>query len=519
MSGRHINQQQAKLYMKHRTEQGLSQASSAAKVGISERSGRTIEQGRHHSSRAVAQLRHYKTRKSPIDEIWVSDLEPMLLANPRLQAKTLLLHLQRTYLDEKGQAIYGDSVERTLQRRVAKWQALNGSPKPIIFPQTHYPGEQGLSDFSHFKQGAVTIDGKAFKHMLYHFRLVYSKWSFVKVIQSGESMQALSEGLQAALSCLGGSPREHRTDSLSAAFKNMNQAAKDDLTQSYTELCQHYGMEPTRNNKGQSHENGSVESSHGHLKRRLSQELILRGSSDFDSVLSYEQWVQGVVADSNRRNSVNFISEQLTLQPLPKFKAADFEVLSTKVSKLSLMIIKGMRYSVPSQLAGHVLTLHLYQHHIQAYLGSTPVLSFDRQYGKSYKSQFVINYKHMVPALLKKPGAFRNCQYRDELFPSADYKRIWEHLDAHEAKAIAPKIMLRLLNLAAHNDCETELAHHVQQLIADNNAIAIDEIEAQFNLANPTLPQIEAQQHDITAYDAFIEQPRMAQAGEPYASL
>ena len=107
----------------------------------------------------------------------------------------------------------------------------------------------GLSDFTELKDINVTINGQLFKHLLYHFRLAYSKWSYMEVIQGGESFTALSQGLQHALWSLGGSPLEHRTDSLSAAFKNINPHTQDDLTQKYHEFCSHYQMKPTRNNK------------------------------------------------------------------------------------------------------------------------------------------------------------------------------------------------------------------------------------------------------------------------------
>ncbi|MDO2582796.1 hypothetical protein Q2U92_26805, partial [Escherichia coli] len=42
----------------------------------------------------------------------------------------------------------------------------------------------------------------------------------------------------------------------------------------YAALCQHYGMQGVHNNAGRGHENGSVESAHGHLKRRICQALI-----------------------------------------------------------------------------------------------------------------------------------------------------------------------------------------------------------------------------------------------------
>ena len=104
------------------------------------------------------------------------------------------------------------------------------------------------------------------------------------MVLGGESFVALSGGCQNALWLLGGAPEEHRTDSLSAAYHNLDQAAQDDLTRRYQELCAHYGMRATRNNRGVAHENGSVESAHGHLKRAIEQALLLRGCRDTTSL-------------------------------------------------------------------------------------------------------------------------------------------------------------------------------------------------------------------------------------------
>ena len=42
----------------------------------------------------------------------------------------------------------------------------------------------------------------------------------------GESFVALAEGLQSALWALGGVPEQHRTDSLSTAFRNLDREAR-----------------------------------------------------------------------------------------------------------------------------------------------------------------------------------------------------------------------------------------------------------------------------------------------------
>lgn len=110
-----------------------------------------------------------------------------------------------------------------------------------------------LSDFTDASALGVTLDGTAFPHLLYHFRMAFSGFEHAEVVQGGESFAALTRGLQNALWFLGGSPREHRTDSLSAAFRNLDRNAGKDVTARYEALCGHYGMTASRNNRGIRH--------------------------------------------------------------------------------------------------------------------------------------------------------------------------------------------------------------------------------------------------------------------------
>lgn len=270
MPGTWITDKQIEIYMNSR-QQKQTQLVAAAKAGISERSAHDIDSGERTNPKLKP--RHWRTRHDPLEVVWEAELVPLLEQNPKLQAITLLEHLQ-----SNNQGQYPDQLLRTLQRRVKQWQALEGPNKEVMFRQEHMPGQQGLSDFTLLKAVSILISGQPFKHLLYHFRMAFSHWSYVKVIEGGESFTALAEGLQEALQKLGGAPKEHRTDSLSAAFKNLTQQAQDDITLRYQALCEKYSMTATRNNRGACHENGSIEASHGHLKRRIEQALLLRGN-------------------------------------------------------------------------------------------------------------------------------------------------------------------------------------------------------------------------------------------------
>jgi len=449
MSGNWITNQQVEIYMTSR-QQKHTQATSSAKAGISERSGRKIDSGKRINQHKTH--RHWRTRHDPLEAVWEAELIPMLEQSPRLQPITLLEYIQSRYPDE-----YPDKVLRTLQRRIKQWQALLGPEKEVMFRQTHMAGQQGLSDFTQLKKVNITIGGVPFKHLLYHFRLAFSHWSYMKVIEGGESFTALAEGLQDALKRLGGAPHQHRTDSLSAAFKNLNKDAREDITSRYEVLCAQYAMIPTRNNRGAGHENGSVESPHGHLKTRIQQALLMRGSNDFAHVEAYQDFINDVVVQHNRRNAKAVTEERSALQALPLHRAPDYTELSVIVSSSSTIDVRRVTYSVPSRLQGETLHIHLYDNRLACYLGHVPVIELKRLHPKGSTRSRLIDYRHVIHSLVKKPQAFRHSVLRNELLPSVEFHAIWHALDGTLSPKEACKVMVGLLHIAAQENCEQTL--------------------------------------------------------------
>src|SRR6202008_3254744 len=179
----------------------------------------------------------------------------------------------------------------------------------------------------------------------------------------------LAGGLQNALWALGGVPEQHRSDSLSAAFRNLDRAAQDDLTRRYEELCAHYGMTPTRNNPGVAHENGAIESTHGHLKKAIEDELLLRGSRDFAELAAYRRFIDEVVGRRNARNRKRIDIERRPLKPLPGRRTSDYEEARVRVTSSGGFILRRVFYSVPSRLIGHRLNVHLYDDRLAFFLG------------------------------------------------------------------------------------------------------------------------------------------------------
>jgi len=324
----------------------------------------------------------------------------------------------------------------------------------------------------------------------------------------GESYTALTEGLQNALWRLGGAPQEHRTDSLSAAFKNLTTVEQQDLATNYEAFCQHYHMLASRNNPGISHENGSIESPHGHIKRRIKQALLLRNSCDFISIEAYQDWMDSVVNQHNRRNAKAFAIDREALQVLPAYKTIDYTELLVKVTTSSTIDVRRVTYTVPSRLQGETLRIHLYHDRLQCYLGAQLVITLKRIYSNNTIRARSIDYRHVIHSLVRKPQAFRYSRLRDDLLPNEFYKQIWQHVNQKLPSKLACKFIVELLHLAATNNCEAALAIDVLTMIANNQELSLTQLKTKYQIVqqvdNNTLQSIAVMQHALAGYNQLI---------------
>ena len=497
MSGKPINSEQVKVYMRKRKE-GKTQETAAAKANISERSGRRIE--KDELQPGSKRKRNWRTRTDPFEAVWESEIVPLLDKKPKLTPITLFEKLQD---DHPGD--YPDSKKRTFQRRVSEWKALYGPDKEIMFRQEQVVGRMGLSDFTKLKEVTITIQGQPFTHLLYHFRMAFSGWCSVKVIHGGESYAALAEGLQDALWRLGGVPREHRSDSLSAAYHNLTKDESEDVTRRYQQLCRHYGMEPTRNNRGKGHENGAVESPHGHLKKRIRQALLLRDSCDFNSVVAYEDFLADIVRKINARKQNKIEEERQHLQSLPLQRTVAYAELVVAVSTSSTILVKRVLYTVPSRLIGESLRVHVYDNRLDVYLGATHTVTLSRKFAPSHNRRArQVDYRHVIGSLERKPQAFRYSQLRDDLLPDELYKSVWAWLDREMQPRKACKTMVGILALAHRANCERQLGDYLQKMMIRQVIPNLYKLQQKFEQREQSIPHVKIEQPPAKSYDILL---------------
>ena len=494
MSGKYITLEQVNLYMSYRKNSKHLQSTSAAKAGFSERTARRIDKGEHKTNLPA---RKYRTRKDPFKGLFEQYLVPLLENNPALQPITLL-----EVLDEHAPGKFDQSHLRTLQRKVKRWRAKYGPNQEVMFLQRHIPGDMGISDYTWMNTLNITLAGEPFEHKLYHYRLVYSGWTYVQVCLGGESFESLSSGLQNAFWLCCGVPVTHRTDSLSAAFNNHSE--KTLLTERYSKLCHHYDVKATRNNKGIAHENGAIESAHGHLKRKIDQQLILRGSRDFISLDVYEKFINLIVAKINRHCKTRFDEEKKHLQALPSRRTNDFSEQHVRVTSSSTISVKRVTYTVPSRLIGALLLVHIYDNRLVLFYGHEETLTLERVYAQGTKRNRSVDYHHVIHSLAKKPNAFRYSLLRDDLVPAGDFTLLWEKLTKAGLSDADCKYMVDLLVLSDNYDCESALGRYVLNGLERNQIPSIKQCRERFATDIIEIPLMQCQQHNLGDYDCLM---------------
>jgi len=495
LSGRHVTDHQMRLYMTFRQTDGP--AISAAKAGISRTAAYRFE--RDHRPPSLQKTQRGRRRPDPLADFFDAEVVPMLKAAPDLRAVAIFEEMQRRHPH------LPDGARRTLERRIRGWRALHGADQEVIFRQVHEPGQMGLSDFTDMADLGVTIAGQRLDHRLYHFRLAYSGFEHAHVVLGGESYVALAEGLQNALWTLGGAPREHRSDSLSAAFRNLDADAREDITRRYDALCAHYGMRPTRNNRGVAHENGAIESSHGHLKKALGDALLMRGGGDFADLVGYRRFVGEIVSRKNAHHAKRIATERPLLQPLPGQRTPDHEETLVTVTSSGGFTLKKVFYTVPSRLIGHRLRVRLFDDRLEIFIGGTPLMTLVRgRAPASGKHAHVVDYRHVIHALRRKPMALLNLVYRDQLFPRDAYRLTFERLLEKLPEKSACRLMVQVLELAHDRGCESELAAALDAHLAAGQLPDIAALNARFAADPAALPEVFVRLAPLADYEALL---------------
>jgi hypothetical protein len=303
-------------------------------------------------------------------------------------------------------------------------------------------------------------------------------------------------------------------------WRDDNQSSTRDQTLNqpcrYQALCAHYGLSASRNNRGVAHENGIVEAPHGHVKRRLEQKLILRGSCDFEEAAEYGELLSEVFSALNASRQRRYEQELEQLATLPAFRFADYELLTVRVRSSSTIEVRQVVYSVPPSLMGHQVTVRLHHDRLIVYLGSDWVCQLPRVYGRGGHGPraWCIDLEHLIDGLRAKPRALLHCRYQRHLFPDQHWWDFWQHLLAAGDRDAAARLMVEALYVAVRV-ASFELVLAFLQQAQHRQTLSLSGLQQRFRVPprHTTLPDPVIPQHLLASYDNLLPSAPLAGGG------
>lgn len=446
---------------------------------------------------AQLQQKHdWRTRPDPLEKVWPK-AAAMLGAAPELEATILFEH----FLAQPDSGLEERHL-RTFQRRVRHWHATEGREQEVYFAQDRQPGQLMQLDWTHAKELKVTIQGQPLDHLFCHCVLPYSNWQWAKRCIS-ESFLSLLSGLQLTLGKLGKRPRYLGTDNSSSATHEVEAMPGREraYNSDYLELCTHYDLTPITINIGCPNEHGDVESANRHLKRRLEQHLILRGSRDFNSVEEYDLFVESVIKTANAKRAKALAEELQHMRALPESQLAEYREYEPVVSSQSLIRVRKHVYSVPARLIGHTLRVEYYESELKVYLGREYLFDLPRLRGDRGG---LVDFRHVIGQLLRKPGAFANYRHRQALYPSTSFRAAYDRLVSEHGERQGVIEYLQVLKVAADESVE-KVEPVIQSLLAQPGKWWAKEVRAQVVPQEKKVIELSALTPSLEAYDALLE--------------
>lgn len=218
------------------------------------------------------------------------------------------------------------------------------------------------------------------------------------------------------------------------------------------------------------------------------------------SQAAYGCFLQTLARQRNGTRQTRWAEEQAALRPLPATPLHPCRELYLRVTPSSTITVLRNTYAVPSRLIGTRLLIRVRAEVLELYVGTSSVLTLERLRGQQ---QHRINYRHLISSLIRKPGAFANYRYREELFPSLTFRRAYDALQTR-LPSRADREYLGLLHLAATTS-EADVEAALLLLVERGQAPTLAAASALVQTPRPgLLPALTAPALNLAAYDALL---------------
>ena len=167
--------------------------------------------------------------------------------------------------------------------------------------------------------------------------------------------------------------------------------------------------------------------------------------------------------------------------------------------------LRRVFYTVPSRLIGHRLGVRLYDDRLELFLSGTRHLTLPRgRPSKTGTHVHVVNYRHVIHSLKRKPMALLNLVYRDALFPRDAYRRCFEVALERLTEREACRLAVTLLALAHEENCEAALAAEIDSILDEGRLPVPNDLKARFAPDPGKMPRIDVARTHLAGYGSLL---------------
>ena len=117
----------------------------------------------------------------------------------------------------------------------------------------------------------------------------------------------------------------------------------------------------------------------------------------------------------------------------------------------------------------------------------------------------VVNYRHVIHSLKKKPMALLHLVYRDALFPREPYRRCFEKALERVSERQACRLAVALLALAHEENCEADLAHAIDRALNAGRLPDLDKLKARFAPRPGRMPSVRIARPLLAGYGTLLD--------------
>ncbi|OYR22381.1 hypothetical protein CEV31_0300 [Brucella thiophenivorans] len=231
---------------------------------------------------------------------------------------------------------------------------------------------------------------------------------------------------------------------------------------------------------------------------------MLRATRDFPDVTGFAAFLDEVVGQRNARRIKEIAAERESLLPLPRGRQPEGVDEIVRVTSSGGFTLRRVFYTVPSRLIGHRLRARLFKQHIELFLGGTHVMTLPRVRGQLGPLQHVVNYRHVIHSLRRKPGALPRLIYRDQLFPRDAYRKLYHAAMEALPERDACRLTVELLSLAHERNVEAALADAIETTLNAGSLPTLDEMRVRFAPNPASVPQVNVDLGKLVDYDQLI---------------